>query len=150
MKEIKDPWGESSKKSGSILRDFKFQPSKKTKILFIEDDSDMRELITRDFKDYGFDVLEAEDGMRGQVLAIQYLPDLIFLDLLLPKVDGLTLCQRLKKDERTSNIPILMMTALGGIKDKIKRFSKGADDYITKPFDLEELHKRINALLENE
>ena len=66
---------------------------------------------------------------------------------MLPSVDGLTLCQRLRRDERTSNIPILMITALGGLKDKVTGFNSGADDYITKPFDLEELHVRIKAFI---
>ena len=60
----------------------------------------------------GFDVQKAEDGIKGQALALQYSPDLILLDLMLPSVDGLTLCQRLRRDERTSNIPILMITCL--------------------------------------
>ena len=66
---------------------------------------------------------------------------------MLPKVDGLTLCQRLRREESTSGIPILMLTALGATKDKVSGFNSGADDYITKPFDLEELHVRIKALL---
>jgi DNA-binding response OmpR family regulator len=95
----------------------------------------------------GFDVQRADDGIKGQALALQYTPDLILLDLMLPKVDGLTLCQRLRRDERTAGIPILMLTALGGTKDKVSGFNSGADDYLTKPFDLEELQVRIKALL---
>ena len=117
------------------------------RILFIEDDRDMRDLVLRHLKHLGFDVQTAEDGIKGQALALKYLPDLIFLDLMLPKVDGLTLCQRLRRDERTSNIPILMMTALKGLKDIVLGFNSGADDYITKPFTLEELHVCIKALL---
>ena len=119
----------------------------KISILLIEDDRDMRELVSGHLVHSGFDVLKAEDGIKGQALALQYSPDLILLDLMLPSVDGLTLCQRLRRDERTSNIPILMITALGGLKDKVTGFNSGADDYITKPFDLEELHVRIKALL---
>ena len=122
----------------------------KISILLIEDDRDMRELVAGHLEHAGFDVQKAEDGIKGQALALQYSPDLILLDLMLPSVDGLTLCQRLRRDERTSNIPILMMTALGGIKDKIKGFNSGPDDYITKPFELEELYKRINNLLKIE
>ena len=107
----------------------------------------MRKLIAAHLQLAGFDLLKAEDGIKGQALALQYSPDLILLDLMLPSVDGLTLCQRLRRDERTSNIPILMITALGGLKDKVTGFNSGADDYITKPFDLEELHVRIKALL---
>ena len=116
-------------------------------ILLIEDDQDMRDLVAGHLEHTGFDVQKAEDGIKGQALALQYAPDLILLDLMLPKVDGLTLCQRLRRDERTSAIPILMITALGGIKDKVTGFNSGADDYITKPFDLEELQVRIKALL---
>ena len=116
-------------------------------ILLIEDDQDMRDLVAGHLEHTGFDVQKAEDGIKGQALALQYAPDLILLDLMLPKVDGLTLCQRLRRDERTAGIPILMITALGGIKDKVTGFNSGADDYITKPFDLEELQVRIKALL---
>ena len=116
-------------------------------ILLIEDDQDMRELIAGHLTHTGFDVHKADDGIKGQALALQYEPDLILLDLMLPKVDGLTLCQRLRRDERTANIPILMITALGGTKDKVIGFNSGADDYITKPFDLEELQVRVKALL---
>jgi len=119
----------------------------KISILLIEDDRDMRDLVAKHLEHSGFDVQKAEDGIKGQALALQYSPDLILLDLMLPSVDGLTLCQRLRRDERTSNIPILMITALGGLKDKVTGFNSGADDYITKPFDLEELYVRIKALL---
>jgi DNA-binding response OmpR family regulator len=108
-------------------------------ILLIEDDSDMRDLVAGHLEHGGFDVHRAEDGIKGQALALQYTPDLILLDLMLPKVDGLTLCQRLRRDERTAKIPILMLTALGSIKDKVSGFNSGADDYLAKPFDLEEL-----------
>ena len=118
----------------------------KISILLIEDDRDMRDLVARHLEHSGFDVQKAEDGIKGQALALQYSPDLILLDLMLPSVDGLTLCQRLRRDERTSNIPTLMITALGGL-DKLTNFYSGADDYITKPFDLAELHLRIKALL---
>ena len=116
-------------------------------ILLIEDDGDMRELVAGHLEHSGFDVQRAEDGIKGQALALQYTPDVILLDLMLPKVDGLTLCQRLRRDERTAKIPILMLTALGGTKDKVSGFNSGADDYLTKPFDLEELLVRIKALL---
>ena len=116
-------------------------------ILLIEDDGDMRELVAGHLEHSGFDVQRAEDGIKGQALARQYTPDLVLLDLMLPKVDGLTLCQRLRRDERTSRIPVLMLTALGSTKDKVSGFNSGADDYLAKPFDLEELLVRIKALL---
>ena len=117
------------------------------KILLIEDDSDMRRMAARHLEYSGFDVLQAEDGIEGQAFAICYSPNLIVLDLILPKVDGLTLCQRLRRDERTSNIPILMITALDGLKDKVTGSNLLPDDYITKPFYLDELNGRIKALL---
>ena len=107
----------------------------------------MRDLVAQYLEHSGFDLLKAEDSVKGQALALQYSPDLILLDLMLPGVDGQTLCQRLRRDERTSNIPILMITALGSLKDKVNVFNSGADDYITKLFDLEELHVRIKVLL---
>ena len=116
-------------------------------ILLIEDDSDMLDLVAGHLEHGGFEVHKADDGIKGQALALQYCPNLILLDLMLPKVDGLTLCQRLRRDERTSKIPILMLTALDGIKDKVSGFNSGADDYLTKPFDLEELTVRVKALL---
>jgi len=116
-------------------------------ILLIEDDKDMRDLVAGHLEHTGFDVQRADDGIKGQALALQYKPDLILLDLMLPSVDGLTLCQRLRRDDRTASIPILMVTALGATKDKVTGFNSGADDYLTKPFDLEELHVRIKALL---
>jgi two-component system response regulator RpaA len=119
----------------------------KPSILLVEDDSDMRELVANHLSHGGFDVHAAGDGIKGQALAIQVVPDVILLDLMLPKVDGLTLCQRLRRDERTARIPILMLTALGDTKDKLSGFNSGADDYLTKPFDLEELMARVKALL---
>ena len=117
------------------------------RILFIEDDLDIKKLITEHLKYHGFEVLEAEDGIEGYDKALLYCPDLILLDLLLPKIDGLTLCQSLKSDTRTSNIPTLMITALEEIKYKLKDFGPVADDYIEKPFNLEELIERIKSLL---
>ena len=116
-------------------------------ILFVEDDCDMRQLVAGSLKHAGFEVQLAEDGVKGQALAMQSIPDLIILDLMLPLVDGLTLCQRLRRDSRTAQVPILMLTALANTKDKVSGFNSGADDYLTKPFDLDELLARIKVLL---
>jgi two-component system response regulator RpaA len=116
-------------------------------ILLIEDDRDMRELVAGHLEHSGFRVECAADGIKGQALALQANPDVILLDLMLPHVDGITLCQRLRRDERSAGIPILMITALGGTKDKVSGFNSGADDYLTKPFDLEELLARVKALI---
>ena len=143
------PYRSGSRAMGLVPSAVLLKPVKSMKpcILLIEDDRDMRELVGGHLEHNGFDVQRAEDGIKGQALALQYSPDLILLDLMLPKVDGLTLCQRLRRDERTAGIPILMLTALGGTKDKVSGFNSGADDYLTKPFDLEELQVRIKALL---
>ncbi|MYK91552.1 MAG: response regulator transcription factor [Synechococcus sp. SB0669_bin_8] len=119
----------------------------KSNILFIEDDQDMRQLVAGSLKQAGFEVQLAEDGVKGQALAMQSIPDLIILDLMLPLVDGLTLCQRLRRDSRTSQVPILMLTALASTKDKVSGFNSGADDYLTKPFELDELLARDKVLL---
>ena len=119
----------------------------KSSILFIEDDHDMRQLVAGSLKHAGFDVQLAEDGVKGQALAMQSVPDLIILDLMLPLVDGLTLCQRLRRDNRTAQVPIIMLTALASTKDKVGGFNSGADDYLTKPFELDELLARVKVLL---
>lgn len=87
-------------------------------ILLIEDDSDMLDLVAGHLEHSGFEVQRAADGIKGQALALQHGPDLILLDLMLPNVDGLTLCQRLRRDERTAQIPILMLTALGASRTR--------------------------------
>jgi two-component system response regulator RpaA len=118
-----------------------------SRILIIDDDPAITELVSINLEMAGYDTVNAEDGIKGQALALQMQPDLILLDLMLPKVDGLTVCQRLRRDERTSNIPILMLTALGQTKDKVDGFNAGADDYLTKPFEIEEMLARVKALL---
>ena len=127
--------------------EFKFSRSSKSLILLIEDEQDMLDLIAGYLENDGFDVLCAQDSISGQALALQYSPDIVLLDLMLPNVDGLTLCERLRRDERTSSIPLLMITALGGLKDCVTSFNSGPDDFITKPFDLEDLSIRIKFLL---
>ena len=84
-----------------------------SRILVIDDDPAITELVSINLEMAGYDTVQAEDGIKGQALALQVQPNLIMLDLMLPKVDGLTVCQRLRRDERTSNIPVLMLTALG-------------------------------------
>lgn len=117
------------------------------RVLVIDDDPAILELVAFNLDMSGYEVIEAPDGHKGQAFALQMLPDLIVLDLMLPQVDGLTICQRLRRDERTAEIPILMLTALGQIKDKVGGFNAGADDYMTKPFEIEELLVRVRALL---
>ncbi len=117
------------------------------RILVIDDDPTITELTVMNLEMAGYSVSQAPDGVKGQALAVQFQPDLILLDLMLPKVDGLTICQRLRRDERTADIPVLVLTALGETRDKIEAFNAGADDYLIKPFEVQEMLVRIRALL---
>ncbi|NJO41790.1 MAG: response regulator transcription factor [Cyanobacteria bacterium CRU_2_1] len=116
-------------------------------ILVIDHDSAISELVAANLKKGGYRISRATDGIKGEALALQLIPDLIVLDPTLPKIDGFTVCQRLRRDSRTADIPVLMLTALKEIQDKVKGFNAGADDYLTKPFAVEELLVRIRALL---
>lgn len=117
------------------------------RILVIDDDAAIAELVSVNLEMAGYDVSQASDGTRGQALALQLQPDLILLDLMLPQVDGFTICQRIRRDERTADIPVLMLTALSQTQNKVEGFNAGADDYLTKPFEVEEMLARVRALL---
>ncbi|MCP9848529.1 response regulator transcription factor [Cyanobium sp. Morenito 9A2] len=119
----------------------------KPTLLLIDDDLDFCERLVAELNGVGFDTRFALDGIQGQALAHQLVPDLILLDLLLPKVDGLTLCMRLKRDPRTTAVPLVILTSLRAISDKVSGFNAGADDYVIKPHDSEELIARLRALL---
>lgn len=116
-----------------------------TTILIIEDDTTIRDTLEFSLKLAGFLILTAKDGEIGLRLCADNDPDLILLDLMLPKVDGFTICKDLRA--KNESVPILMLTALDSEKDKLKGFAAGADDYITKPFSTDELIARISANL---
>ncbi len=115
------------------------------KILVIEDDPLIRETLEYSLKGAGFSVTASENGIQGLEAVKENNPDLILLDLLLPEMDGFEVSKRVR--EFDDNIPIIMITALEDQRSKLKGFSVGADDYITKPFSIEELVARINANL---
>ncbi|MFM7546606.1 MAG: response regulator transcription factor [Synechococcales cyanobacterium] len=117
------------------------------RILVIDDDPAISEIVATNLEMAGYDVSRADDGIKGQALALQLNPDLIMLDLMLPKVDGFTVCQRLRRDERTADIPVLMLTALAQPQNQVEGLNAGADDYLTKPFELEVMLARVRALL---
>lgn len=119
----------------------------KQKILIIEDERSLIEVLTYNFTKEGFQVIHAGDGQTGLQLARTQLPDLILLDLMLPVVDGLQVCQQLRGDPRTQDIRILMLTARSEEIDEIVGFNMGADDYVTKPFKMKPLVHRAKALL---
>jgi two-component system phosphate regulon response regulator PhoB len=119
----------------------------KRNVLVIDDEKDLIELIRYSFEQEGFRVIGAADGESGLSLAISERPDLIILDLMLPGMDGLEVCRRLRDDDETSRIPIVMLTAKTSESDRIVGLEIGADDYVSKPFSPRELSARAKALL---
>ena len=119
----------------------------KETILVIEDDSDIVEIIQYNFEREGYRVLTAANGEKGIDLARARKPALIILDLMLPGLDGIEVCKRMRSTPDTRHIPIVMLTAKGEESDIILGLSIGADDYVTKPFSPKELLARISAVL---
>ncbi len=117
------------------------------KILVIDDEQAINELIKINLELVGYRVIQALDGIKGFALAKQELPNAIILDVMMPEVDGYTVAQRIRQNPLTKNIPILMLTALSQLKDKVRGFDIGIDDYLVKPFEMEELKVRIRAIL---
>jgi len=115
------------------------------RILVIEDEKKVAHFIKKGLEEQAYAVDVAYNGIDGESLAKQNAYDLIILDILLPKQSGWETCQRLRA--RNMDVPILMLTALGETEDKVKRLDTGADDYLTKPFDFDELLARVRALL---
>ncbi len=114
-------------------------------VLVIEDDADIRALITMTLKRKGFDVTAVETGEEGLVQAEVLQPLVITLDLMLPGINGLEVCEKLRSNTNTEDLYVLMVTALGDDDDKITGFRMGADDYLVKPFQPEELVLRVSA-----
>ena len=120
---------------------------KREKILVVEDEADLREVLSYNLTREGYRVVTAEGGSEGLRKARKEVPHLVLLDLMLPDVDGLEVCRRLKKDPVTSSLPIIMVTAKGEESDVVLGLGVGADDYVTKPFRMREVVARIRALL---
>ncbi len=118
-------------------------------ILIIEDDADIAESLEYNFKREGFRTMIAESGEQGLQLAqdVKRPPALIVLDLMLPGMNGIEVCRKLRKDPATEGIPIVMLTAKAAERDKIAGLETGADDYVVKPFSFKELIARIRAVL---
>ncbi|HUQ34658.1 MAG TPA: response regulator transcription factor [Pyrinomonadaceae bacterium] len=114
-------------------------------LLVVEDDENILTLVSEHFSRVGYSVKTAKDGLEGVQAALSDHPDVIILDLMLPKMDGLAVCRELQ--EKAPYIPILMVTAKDDVVDKVLGLEMGADDYITKPFSLRELEARIKSVL---
>ena len=119
----------------------------KKRILVVDDEVDLVETVRFSLELEGYDVLVADNGEEALNQARKENPDLILLDLMLPKLDGYKVCRLLKFDERYKHIPILMLTAKTQEKDKATGMETGANEYITKPFEMDELMKKVKNYL---
>ncbi|MGB2706078.1 MAG: response regulator [Candidatus Omnitrophota bacterium] len=119
----------------------------KAKILVVDDEIDVTKVVEARLKKANFDVSTAKDGKEALTSAKKTLPDLILLDIMMPGMDGYEVAERLRKDSKTSLVPIIMLTAKASTEDKIKALKKGIEDYITKPYDANELIARVEAVL---
>src|SRR5882762_5905038 len=116
----------------------------KTTVLVVEDESALQFILSSNLKREGYEVISARNGEAGVKLARKHRPDLVLLDIMLPKMDGLEVMRLLRQE---SQVPVLFLTAKKSEVDRVLGFKLGADDYITKPFSLEELLARVKAVL---
>jgi YesN/AraC family two-component response regulator len=115
-------------------------------MLIVEDNADVRKFIASHFNTT-FKIVEAKNGEEGWEIAVEIIPDIIISDVIMPVADGYELCKRIKNDEKTSHIPVILLTALHAREHEIKGLNTGADDYITKPFDLSVLQAKVENIL---
>lgn len=117
---------------------------KKEKVLIVEDETKLARFVELELKHEGYEVFVANDGRSGIESFFEHEPDIILLDLMLPQLNGIEVCRRIRKE---SSVPIIMLTAKGEVMDKVLGLDNGADDYITKPFAIEEVLARIRVAL---
>jgi len=123
------------------------QDATKPMLLIVEDNPDLRQYLYGLFEPY-YQIVEAINGQNGLDLAFELVPDVVVTDLMMPLLDGFGLCQRLKSDQRTSHIPVVLLTAKATLSDRLEGFELGADDYLQKPFNKEELLVRVRNLIQ--
>lgn len=119
----------------------------KKRILIVDDDPDILDVLRLAIPEEEYEVIEAQDGQEALERVYERPPDLIILDYIMPKIDGRKVCQKLKKDILLRHLPVIMLTGKGEVKDKVQGLDAGADDYIVKPFEPEELLARLRMLL---
>lgn len=117
------------------------------KIIVVEDEAPLVELLKYNLQSEGYDVVHAADGEEAELLLAEQSYDLAILDWMIPKISGIELCRRLRNRTETQNLPIILLTARGEEADRVRGLTTGADDYVTKPFSVQELMARIKALL---
>ena len=117
------------------------------RVLIIEDERDIADLIGFNLERAGYEVTKAHDGIEGASMALHQCPDLVILDLMLPGKDGFKVFKEIRRDARTRDVPVIMLTARAQTEDRIKGLEAGADDYLTKPFSPKELMLRVQAVL---
>ena len=118
------------------------------RILIVDDEKDLVSLVALHMRMAGYEVFVANDGWTAIDVCRENKPDLIILDLMLPKLSGWEVCRRLREDESIKDTAVLMLSARGETDDKVRGFGVGADDYVTKPFSPKELVARVKRLLE--
>ncbi len=123
------------------------QEDEMKRVLIIEDEKDLAEILAFNLEKEGYTVTCVHDGRQGLERVGSDLPDLVLLDLMLPGLPGTDICKALRKDQRTYQIPVIMITAKGDEIDRVAGFEVGADDYIVKPFSMREAVLRINAVM---
>lgn len=121
--------------------------AEKKLILIVDDDPFISQIISEALISEGYGVEKATDGQEAFEKIVDIVPDLIILDYMMPKLDGPEVCRKLKEDDQLKHVPIIMVTAINDVKEKIRLLEMGAEDYIVKPFDLEELIVRVKVVL---
>ena len=119
----------------------------KAKLLLVEDDAALAELLSWNFKKEEYDVIQTADGEEALILVQEHRPDVVLLDWMIENLSGIEVCRQLRRNPETANVPIIMLTARGEEEDKIRGLDTGADDYVTKPFSPRELLARVTAVL---